>query len=65
MQDDTRARPPQATDLPASHEATNRPGMTNGVPDQAHEGDSRAMPHDDRHETEKAAAAEDRKATKP
>ncbi len=49
-------KPAAKSEQPPSHEHTNRPGMTNGVPDQAHEGEAAALPHDERHDAEKAAA---------
>nr|WP_321983718.1 hypothetical protein [uncultured Lichenicoccus sp.] len=50
---DTRRRPP--SDEPAGHEETNRPGMTNGVPDASAEGSSTAHPTSDREQSESAA----------
>ena len=56
MQDEGR-RPAEPLDerTPPSHPETNRPGMTNGVPDEAHEGESKGLPHDERTDVEKAA----------
>ena len=56
QQDSKQPEPAPEADQPPSHEHTNRPGMTNGVPDEAHEGESLALPHDERHDAEKAAA---------
>ena len=56
MQNDkTSARPqaPPDTDAPPpSHDHINRPGVTNGVPDQANEAQPTGSPSNERHETE-------------
>ncbi|WP_428393076.1 hypothetical protein [Lichenicoccus sp.] len=54
MQDEGKPEPLDEQ-TPPSHPETNRPGMTNGVPDEAHEGESMGLPHDDRTDVEKAA----------
>ncbi len=57
MQDDTKpsgSLDPDAT--PSSHDQLNRPGMTNGVPDQAGDAQAKGRPHNDREQAEAAAA---------
>ncbi len=50
---DTRRQPPP--DEPGGHQETNRPGMTNGVPDETQQGSSTAHPTSDREQSETAA----------
>lgn len=58
MQDDdsTTAAPPASDAPPSSHDHMNRPGMTNGIPDQLDEGKAKGGPGDDRQQSETAAA---------
>ena len=61
MQDEgTRRSAPVDEQTPPSHPETNRPGMTNGVPDAAHAGESKGLPHDERTDAEKAAGDKDK-----
>ena len=57
MQDDTRGSAVQPDDdvKTASHDHMNGPGMTNGVPDQMHQGDAKGRPPTDREGSESAA----------
>ncbi len=57
MQDDIMgsAVPPDEDVKTASHEHMNRPGVTNGVPDQISEGDSTGSPPNQRGDAETAA----------
>jgi len=55
MQDEkTGQLDPNAT--PPSHDETNQPGMTNGVPDQVNEAESKGRPRDDRKQSEAGPA---------
>jgi hypothetical protein len=57
MQDnDSTAAPPASDAPPSSHDHMNRPGMTNGVPDQLSDAQATAVPHDDRQHAETAAS---------
>ena len=57
MQDDVKgsAVSPDEDFKTASHEHMNRPGITNGVPDQISEGDSAGSPPNQRGDGETAA----------
>ncbi|WP_428376213.1 hypothetical protein [Lichenicoccus sp.] len=50
--DTDRQQPPEE---PGGQEETNRPGMTNGVPDDIGQGSSTAHPTSDRERSESAA----------
>ena len=57
MQDDDKkplASPDQDA-APSSHDQMNRPGMTNGIPDQANDAQATGGPHDDRQQSETAS----------
>jgi hypothetical protein len=58
MQDDNRrtAEPLDPGAKPPSQDEMNRPGMTNGVPDQANEAESKGRPTDERKQSEVAPA---------
>ena len=61
MQDDDK-KPTESLDPDArtsSHDQLNRPGMTNGIPDQASDAQATGRPRDERQQSENAATNAD------